>query len=172
MPHGSVIAIIPASSTDVFRLLHPASSTDVFRLLHDYDRRLEWDTLLQSATLTDGWTKAQLHATSICRGRWCLGGIALKTEYLSFRPHDVAAVKMVNRPLFFQTFAATIRHRDLMDGSSQIEYLYNFTARPWYLQWMLHPIMAKVLRLETKKRLEALRNFFGISEVNAVEESG
>jgi len=104
MPHGSVSTIIPASSAEVFRLLH------------DYDRRLEWDTLLQSATLTEGWTKAQLHATSVCQGRWYLGGVALKTEYLSFKPPEVAAVKMVNRPPFFQSFAATIRHRDLIDG--------------------------------------------------------
>ena len=34
MPHGSVTETIPAPSSEVFRLLH------------DYDRRLEWDTLL------------------------------------------------------------------------------------------------------------------------------
>ena len=148
MPHGSVTAIIPAPSADVFRLLH------------DYDRRLEWDTLLQHACLTDGWTEARLHATSICRGRAHLGGIALKTEYVSFHAPHVAAVRMVNRPPFFEKFAATIRHRDLEDGSSQIQYKYNFTARPWWLRWLLHPLMALAFRYETGKRLQALRWFF------------
>ncbi|MGH9837728.1 MAG: SRPBCC family protein [Blastocatellia bacterium] len=152
MPHGSVTAIIPAPSADVFRLLH------------DYGRRLEWDTLLQEAYLTDDWTEAQLHATSVCKGRSHLGGIALKTEYLSFNPPEVAAVRMVNRPPFFQTFAATIRHRDIEDGSSQIEYKYNFTARPRWLRWMLHPLMAVAFRYETRKRLQALRGFFTETE--------
>ncbi len=80
MPHGTVTEIIPARSHAVFRLLH------------DYDRRMEWDTLLQSAHLCDGWTAAELHATSICTGRWYLGGIALKTEYVSFNPPELAAV--------------------------------------------------------------------------------
>lgn len=148
MPHGSVSETIPASSAEVFRLLH------------DYNRRLEWDTLLQDARLCENWNEAQLHATSVCTGRWYLGGIALKTEYVSFNPPDVAAVKMLNRPPFFHTFAATIRHRDLSDGSSSIEYKYNFTARPSWLRWLLHPVMTAVFRWETQKRLHALRRFF------------
>jgi hypothetical protein len=148
MPHGSVRETIPAKSADVFRLLH------------DYDRRLEWDTLLQDAHLCDDWTAAQPGATSVCKGRWHLGGIALKTRYVSFHPPDVAAVKMVNRPPFFEAFAATIRHRDLDDGSSSVEYKYNFTARPAWLRWLLHPLMATAFRWETRKRLRALRQFF------------
>ena len=46
MPHGSVSEIIPA----------PAGA--VFDLLHDYERRLEWDTLLSAAYLTDGCERA------------------------------------------------------------------------------------------------------------------
>ncbi|MBM3966748.1 MAG: hypothetical protein FJ308_17040 [Planctomycetes bacterium] len=148
MPHGSVSETIPASSAEVFQLLH------------DYNRRLEWDTLLQEARLCENWTEAQLHAMSVCTGRWYLGGMALKTEYVSFNPPDVAAVKLLNRPPLFDKFAATIRHRDLSDGSSSIEYKYNFTARPSWLRWLLHPVMAAVFRWETRKRLQALRRFF------------
>jgi len=148
MPHGSITDIIPATSAEVFRLLH------------DYTRRLEWDTLLQDACLCDNLTEARLHATSVCTGRWYLGGMALKTEYVSFKPTHVAAVKMVNRPPFFETFAATIRHHDLANGSSTIEYKYNFTARPRWLRWLFHPVMACVFRWETRKRLGALRLWF------------
>ncbi len=148
MPHGSVSDTIPATSAEVFHLLH------------DYSRRLEWDTLLQSAFLCDNSAEAQLHATSVCIGRWYLGGIALKTEYVSFKPPHVAAVKMLNCPPFFETFAATIRHHDLGNGSSTIEYKYNFTARPSWLRWLLHPAMAAVFRWETRKRLRALRHWF------------
>ncbi len=88
MPHGCVSETIPASSEEVFGLIH------------DYKRRLEWDTLLQHAQLCDDWTEAQLHATTICTGRWYLGGISLRTEYISFDPPHVAAVRMLNRPPF------------------------------------------------------------------------
>jgi hypothetical protein len=137
----------------------PAPSAEVFALVHDYDRRLEWDSLLRAAYLTDGWKKAELHATSICKGRWALGGLALKTEYVSFNPPVVAAVRMVNRPAFFDTFAATIRHCDREDGSSQLEYKYKFTARPRALRWLLDPLMSLVFRYETRKRLAALGSF-------------
>ena len=90
MPHGSVTDVIPAASADVFRLLH------------DYTRRLEWDTLLKDACLCEGFTKAGLHAVSICTGHWYLGGIAMKTEYVAFHPPHVAAVTMLNRPPFFE----------------------------------------------------------------------
>lgn len=82
------------------------------------------------------------------------------TEYVTFNPPDVAAVKMLNRPPFFDTFAATIRHRDLIDGSSSVEYKYTFTARPSWMRWLLHPVMAAVFRWETRKRLRALRQLF------------
>lgn len=151
MPHGSVADVIPASSKEVFALLH------------DYDRRLEWDTLLQEARLCNGFTVAGLHARSVCKGHWYLGGIALETEYVSFNPPEVAAVKMVNRPPLFESFAATIRHRDNGDGTSSIEYKYSFTARPESLRWLLHPVMGAVFRWETRKRLRALRRFFSAS---------
>jgi len=152
MPHGSVIDRIPATSADVFRLLN------------DYSRRLEWDTLLEDARLCDGWISAELHARSVCTGRWYLGRIALKTEYVSFRPPCVAAVKMLNRPALFEAFAASIRHHDLGAGSSSIEYKFSFTARPLWLRWLLHPLMAAIFRWETQKRLAALRRHFAMAQ--------
>ncbi|MCE9552019.1 MAG: SRPBCC family protein [Planctomycetes bacterium] len=148
MPHGTVRDVIPA----------PAS--DVFDLLHDYQRRLEWDTLLQAAYLTDDHTQADLGAVSICRGKWMLGGIALKTRYVSFRRPEVAAVKMLDRPPLFEEFAATIRHQDLEGDCSSIEYVFHFSARPKWLRPVLQPLMTWVFAVETRKRLRALRNYF------------
>ncbi|HKA90038.1 MAG TPA: SRPBCC family protein [Haliangiales bacterium] len=149
MPHGEVSEVIPASSAAVFDLLH------------DYGRRLEWDTLLQAAYLDDGFTQAGKGATSVCVGRRSLGGLALKTVYVSFDPPTVAAVKMVNSPPFFAAWAASIRHADLAPGRSRITYRFQFTARPRFLRWLLEPIMGRLFRWETKKRLRALRDHFG-----------
>ena len=148
MPHGIVREVIPAPSAVVFDLLH------------DYARRLEWDTLLQAAYLTDGHRQAQCGAVTVCKGRAHLGGIALKTRYISFRPPAVAAIRMVNQPPFFDTFAATIRHRDLPDSSSLVEYIYHFRARPRWLRWILHPLMQRLFAWETRKRLRALKQYF------------
>lgn len=148
MPHSTIREVIPAPSAAVFALLH------------DYDRRLEWDTLLQAAYLTDGFPAAQLGAVSVCKGRTYLGGIAMKTRYVSFRPPAIAAVRMVNRPPFFESFAATIRHRDLSASSSEVEYIYHFTARPRWLRFLLHPFINTLLARETRRRLRALRQWF------------
>lgn len=94
------------------------------------------------------------------RRKMDLGRISLTTEYVSFRKPEVAAVRLVNRPPFFDTFAATIRHADLADGSSSIEYKYNFTARPIWLRFVLHPFMNFLLKMETKKRIAALCRYF------------
>lgn len=129
MPHGVIREVIPASSAEVFQLVH------------DYKRRLEWDTLLRAAYLMPGFDEAMLGAVSVCAGRWILGGIALQTQYIVFRPGVTASIKMVNRPPFFETFAATIRHRDLDDSTSSVEYTLEFTARPRWLRFVLHPII-------------------------------
>jgi hypothetical protein len=148
MPHGNISETISAPSEDVFSLLH------------DYNRRLEWDTLLRDARLCENWSQAQLHARSVCTGRWYLGGFSLETEYITFNPPRIAAVKLINRPPFFKTFAATIRHRNLENGQSSIEYIFNFTARPSWLNFLLHPIMKLIFQWETRKRLRSLRNYF------------
>lgn len=140
----------------------PAPAVEVFDLLHDYERRLEWDTLLRKAYLEDKFPRAGSGAISVCQGRAILGGFALRTEYVSFQRGKVAAVKMLNRPPFFDTFAASIRHSDIGENRSEIVYKVNFTARPKFLRWLLHPIMKAVFAWETKKRLASLKRFFEI----------
>lgn len=137
----------------------PASAEVVFELLHDYGRRLDWDTLLSACWLEGGATKAGKGVVSVCVGRRSLGALALKTEYVSFDPGKVAAVKLLNQPAFFGTWAASIRHEPLAEGRSRVTYTYNFTARPKWLAWALEPVMALVFRWETRKRLAALRKY-------------
>ncbi len=148
MAHGEVREIIPASCEVVFDLVH------------DYGRRLEWDTLLQAAYLDDGFTAVALGTTTVCVGRRSLGGIALKTVYVSFQRPSVAAVKMVNRPPFFHTWAASIRHEAIDQDTSRITYKFHFTARPRFLRFILEPVMQQIFLWETRKRLQALKVFF------------
>ena len=148
MAHGKVSEIIPAPSHAVFDLLH------------DYTRRLEWDTLLKAAYLDDGYTSAGPGATSVCIGRRSLGGIALKTIYVTFNRPTLAAVKMVNTPAFFQAWAASIAHEDISDHESRITYKFHFTTKPRRLQFIFDPIVEWIFVWETRKRLQALKAFF------------
>src|SRR5262245_50945179 len=148
MAHGEVTEVIPASSHAVFDLIH------------DYSRRLEWDTLLRAAYLADGHTVAAKGATSVCVGRRSLGGIALKTVYVTFDRPTLAAVKMVNQSPFFESWAASIHHEDLSASQSRVTYKFQFTSRPRGLRFLLEPLMGRVFLWETGKRLRALKTYF------------
>jgi hypothetical protein len=145
----------------------PASAVEVFDLLHDYERRLEWDTLLQKAYLEDDFPNSCKGAVSVCQGKNYLGGFAVRTEYVSFEKGRAAAVKMLDRPPFFDAFAASIRHRDTGKNQSEIVYKVNFTARPKFLRWILHPVMKAVFVWETRRRLASLKEFFARGESEA-----
>ncbi len=137
----------------------PASAEAVFALVHDYRRRLEWDTLLQEAYLEGGFNEAAHGAISVCRAKKILGGFAVRTQYISFEKGKVAAVKMLNRPPFFDSFAASIRHQPIDDNRSEIIYKVNFTAKPRLLRRILEPLMRAVFVWETRRRLKALKNY-------------
>ena len=142
------------------KLIVPAPANDVFDLIHDYVRRLEWDTLLSEAYLEPAFEGAVRGAVAVCRGKGFLRIIMMRTEYVTFERGKVAAVKLLGHPPFFESFAASIRHRDLDGGCSEVAYKLNFRARPRLLSPLLHPPMLALLKWETRKRLAALRSFF------------
>jgi hypothetical protein len=148
MPHGEVSEVIPA----------PCEA--VFDLVHDYSRRLEWDTLLKAAYLAGGSPVAGQGVTSVCVGRRSLGGIALRTVYVAFQRPSLAAVKMVNSPPFFRTWAASIHHEPVSPAESRITYKFHFTTKPAALRFVLDPLLERVFLWETRRRLRALRAFF------------
>lgn len=143
----------------------PVSSREVFALLHNYDRRLEWDTLLKEARLTQGFEKAARGATALCVGKPFFGLIGIETRYVTFQEGEIAAVTMINHPPFFADFAASIRHMD-NPGGSMLTYKFRFAARPGFLRWILEPLMLLQLQRETEKRLCALAAFLQTSSCN------
>src|SRR5262245_6846203 len=159
MPHGAVSQVIPA----------PCAA--VFDLVHDYQRRLEWDTLLSSASLVDGNTRAELGATTLCVGRGWLRMIAMKAQYVAYDRPRLAAVKMVNSPPFFASCGASIRHEALDSDQSRITYTWTFTARPRWLAFLLEPIMNRIFAWEAAKRLAALRELFVRISGNAPDKA-
>jgi hypothetical protein len=137
----------------------PASCEAVFDLVHDYGQRLEWDTLLREAYMENGAPPATGNV-AVCSGKWLVGGLTLKTVYVSFTRGTVAAVKMVNEPPFFRAWAASIRHEALGEKASRVIYTWNFKAKPSFLAWLFEPVMALFFRWETRRRLRALKARF------------
>lgn len=136
-----------------------ASPEEAFDRVHDYDLRLSWDTLLREAYVEGGGVPGT-GAVAVCTGRWFVGGLRFRTVYVSYRRGEVAAVKLLNRPAFFEQWAASIRHEPRGPGQSRIVYTLSFAARPRLLAWLLEPLMAIAFRLETARRLRALAASF------------
>jgi hypothetical protein len=139
----------------------PAPQQAVFELLHDYRRRREWDTLLDAAHLEPSGAAAGVGVVAVCRGRARVGGMTLRTRYITFRPPDVAAVLLEQPSGCFATFAAAIRHSAIEDGQSPpggslLTYRVRFSARPRCLRWLLEPLMQTIFIWETRRRLAAL----------------
>ncbi|MFT3713874.1 MAG: SRPBCC family protein [Archangium sp.] len=137
----------------------PASCEAVFDLVHDYGQRLTWDTLLRAAYMEEG-APAATGNVAVCSGKWLVGGLTLRTVYVSFQRGKVAAVKMINTPPFFRAWAASIRHEPLGPNASRVIYTWNFKAKPGFLAFLFEPIMALFFRWETRRRLRALKTKF------------
>jgi polyketide cyclase/dehydrase/lipid transport protein len=131
----------------------------VFDVLHDYSRRLRWDTMLSDARLLGDATAAAKGVRSRCVGTWRTAFVPMETEYVTFSRGEVAAVRLTNRPFFFETFAASIRHTALGKGASRVTYTYSFRVRPHVLAPLLTPIVGRLMASETRARLLALRDF-------------
>lgn len=78
--------------------------------------------------------------------------------YVTFDRPEVAAVEMVNRPPFFDSWAASLRHEGAGDGRSRITYTFHITAKPRSLRFSL---MGAVFGFEVRRRLRALHSYFG-----------
>lgn len=139
----------------VVRQTVPACAADTFDLIHDYPRRLDWDTLLRSAYTVDGVAPAK-GVEAVCSARRSLGGLSFRTRYVTFTRPELAAVVLVNRPALFARWAASIRHRELGPGESEVVYTLTFTCRPRFLAPILEPAALLAFRWETARRLRAL----------------
>lgn len=143
------------SAHTVVRQEMPVGIEETFDLLHDYPARLTWDTLLRRAETVDGVPPGK-GVEAVCRARWSLGGLSFRTRYLTFDRPTLAAVTLVNRPPLFATWVASIRHRPLEGGHSEVVYTLSFRCRPAVVARVIEPVALAAFRWETARRLRAL----------------
>jgi len=138
-----------------------ASADELFALTQDYTRRLEWDPFLKSAELVGG-----VHAAGVGVRAYCVAhsGLGMETEYVSFNPPRACAVKMTRGPRLLASFAGSWRFEEVAPGQTRVGFRYHLRARPWWLSWLVTPILGWVFARDTRKRLVALKT--------AVEQQG
>lgn len=142
-----------------FQIEIDAPSWLVFDIIHDYQRRLDWDSLLSKAQVLEPNTQAAVGVCTRCVGKWTSGWMVMDTRYVSFDRGRVAAVTLINRPWLFESFHATIRHETITENRSRVIYIYSFACRPKWFGWLSEPIVNRLLLCETRKRLHALRDY-------------
>jgi len=141
-----------------------AGANALFDLTQDYDRRLDWDPFLKEARLVGGATAAGMGARAWCVAR---SGLGMETEYVSFKPPHVAAVKMTRGPALFGSFAGSWRFKSVGPDTTRVVFRYHVTARPAWLRGLLDPIFCLVFERDVRQRLEALKRFAETKELVA-----
>lgn len=124
----------------------------VFAYTQDYGQRLVWDTFLREAVLMDGATEAGPGVKA-----WCVSwhGLGMETEYVSFQPPAVTAVKMTRGPRLFESFAGSWRFDEESPGVTRVTFTYAFKLRRPF-GW-LTPLLQRVLVREVRGRLRDLK---------------
>lgn len=137
-------------------ILVRATPEALFALTQDYGRRLEWDPFLRRAELVGGATAAGPGVRA-----WCVAhnGLGMETEYVSFDPPRVAAVKMTRGPWMIGGFAGSWRFLPEADGRTRVVFRYSVKARPAWLARLMDPVLVRVFAREVRRRLEGLRAF-------------
>ena len=131
-----------------------ADRAALFALTQDYARRLAWDPFLKEARLVGGASEAAVGARAWCVAR---NGLGMETEYVSFAPPEVAAVRMTRGPRILESFAGSWRFREVAPGVTRVAFRYNLAARPRWLRPLLSPILMAIFSGETVRRLRALK---------------
>ena len=99
----------------------------VFALTQNYSERLTWDPFLRQAVLLNGATEPKVGVRAWCVARL---GIGMETEYVSFTPPRIAAVKMTRGPKVLETFGGTWEFTPLDAVRTKVTFRYQLRTRP------------------------------------------
>ena len=90
---------------------------------------------------------------------WCVArsGMGMETEYVSFAPPCVAAVRMTRGPWVLESFGGAWEFSDTSNGATTVSFRYQFRTRPRWLAWLIEPLARRWFSWETRKRVIALQ---------------
>jgi hypothetical protein len=126
---------------------------EIFALTQDYSQRLSWDPFLRSAELIGAV------APGVGVRAWCVArsGLGMETEYVSFAPPRLAAVRMTRGPWILESFGGAWEFSAAGNGATTVSFRYQFRTRPRWLAWAIEPLARRWFWWETQKRVIALQ---------------
>ncbi|UZE26925.1 hypothetical protein [Pseudomonas asplenii] len=140
-------------------LIMPASAAEAFEAFHNHDIRRQWDTLLSAAGVEGGGNHPYIGAITFNHGRGWKRHFALRTRFVNYLPPKVAAAVLVEPAGWFHWWAASMRHRDLGNQTSELIYTFNVQLRPRWLGWLLDPLVQRIFEYETRQRFAAMAGY-------------
>lgn len=133
-------------------ILIDASCEVVFDYTQDYQNRLNWDTFLKKADLTDGAIMAGKGVKAFCVSK---NGLGMTTEYITFNRPKVTAIKMTQGPFMFKSFLGSWTFNEISCNKTQVIFLYSFLLRfPFTL---LAAFIKSTLEKNVHQRLKDLK---------------
>ncbi|WP_447752214.1 SRPBCC family protein [Pseudomonas nicosulfuronedens] len=141
------------------RFIMPASAEKVFEAFHDHRLRRQWDTLLSEAYVEGGASLPSLGSVSVNRGRGLQRAFPLRTRFVNFDPPRRAAAVLVEPSGLFRQWAASLQHKDLEDGTSELIYTFDLALRPAWLGPCIDPWAGLIFERATRRRFAALASY-------------
>lgn len=141
------------------RMIMPASAADAFEAFHDHDVRMRWDSLLSRAEVEGGGSHPYVGAITFNQGRGWKRMFAMRTRFVNYQPGRVAAAVLVESAGWFESWAASMQHRDLDDSRSELIYTFRLQMRPRWLGRVLDPLVNRLFEYETRRRFAAMAEY-------------
>jgi ribosome-associated toxin RatA of RatAB toxin-antitoxin module len=124
----------------------------VFNYTQDYKNRLKWDVFLKSASLMDNATEAGRGVKAYCVAK---NGLGMITEYITYNPPKVTAIKMIRGPYLFKSFQGSWTFKQIDPSGTEVVFTYSFQLKfPFNL---IGNFIKANLQKNVRKRLEHLK---------------
>ncbi len=137
----------------------PAGETVVFDAFHYHLWRARWDSLVSATHVLGGAPCPFVGAVTENTGAGALGGLSMRTQFVSYDRPRVAAAAMIGQSFPFTRWAASMRHRATGPRQSVLIYTYSFQSGPAGLRWLWAPVVDWIFTWQTRRRFARLRDF-------------
>jgi ribosome-associated toxin RatA of RatAB toxin-antitoxin module len=128
----------------------------LFAMSQDYAQRLEWDPFVTKIELMNGATEPDVGVDTYVE---TVGGMAMVTRYISFKPPRVAAITMVGGPRSLKSFSGGWTFRQVTPDVCNVTFSYNFRTNPRWLSWLMEPVAGIWYRREMQARISRFKEW-------------
>jgi hypothetical protein len=112
--------------------------------------RLRWDPFIRHQHFLDGATAPAKGVRTFTRHR---SGLAMVSEYVSYKPPNNVGMTMVRGPWFFARLAGGWRFGPADGGGTRAVWRYSFSCRPRWLAPVAERVGTWVLRRDVERRI-------------------